>query len=44
MDMALGLIEVLFGKERSLDVAKYAEYEWHQDKNWDPFAKIAGLV
>lgn len=44
MDMALGLIEVLFGKEKSLDVARYAEYEWHQDKTWDPFAKIAGLV
>ena len=44
MDMALGLIEVLFGKEKSLEIAKYTEYEWHQDKNWDPFAKIAGLV
>ncbi|MCZ6673832.1 MAG: DJ-1/PfpI family protein [Verrucomicrobia bacterium] len=44
MDMALGLIEKLFGKEKSLEAANYAEYDWHQDKSWDPFAKKAGLV
>jgi transcriptional regulator GlxA family with amidase domain len=44
MDMALGLIEILFGKGKSLEVARYTEYEWHQDKTWDPFAKREGLV
>ncbi len=44
MDMALGLIEKLFDRETSLAVARAAEYEWHSDKTWDPFAKLAGLV
>ena len=44
MDMALGLIEKLFDRETSLNMARAAEYEWHSDKTWDPFAKLAGLV
>lgn len=44
MDMALGLIEEIFGKDKSLTIAKFAEYEWHQDRNWDPFAKVHGLI
>ena len=44
MDMALAVIEKLFGKEKSLAVAANAEYEWHQDKDWDPFARSEGLV
>ena len=44
MDMALGLIEKIFDKETSLQIARAAEYEWHSDKSWDPFAKLAGLV
>jgi putative intracellular protease/amidase len=43
MDMALGLIARVFGRETSLEVAKRAEYEWHEDRNWDPFAKLYGL-
>jgi putative intracellular protease/amidase len=39
MDMALAIIAKLCGKERSIDVADRAEYEWHQDSSWDPFAK-----
>ncbi len=42
--MALGLIEKLFDHETSLNMARAAEYEWHSDKSWDPFAKLAGLV
>jgi putative intracellular protease/amidase len=44
MDMALGLIAHLFGRETSLTIAQGAEYEWHEDKGWDPFARINGLA
>lgn len=44
MDMALGLIEEIYGEEQSLEIAKYAEYQWHQDRDVDPFAKIHGLI
>jgi putative intracellular protease/amidase len=44
MDMALAVIEKLLGKEKSVAVATNAEYEWHKDKNWDPFAKTEELV
>jgi transcriptional regulator GlxA family with amidase domain len=43
MDMALGLIARVFGRETSLEVAQRAEYEWHEDRDWDPFAKLNGL-
>ena len=44
MDMALGLIERIHGRETSLEVAKAAEYTWHEDRDVDPFARIHGLV
>jgi transcriptional regulator GlxA family with amidase domain len=44
MDMALRLIEMLFGRERADEVARQAEYDWHSDPAWDPFARMAGLV
>ena len=44
MDMALAVIERLLGIEKSLAVAANAEYEWHQDKDWDPFSKANGLI
>jgi transcriptional regulator GlxA family with amidase domain len=44
MDMALGLIAHLFGREASVQAANWAEYEWHEDKDWDPFAKLDGLA
>jgi transcriptional regulator GlxA family with amidase domain len=44
IDMSLGLIERIFDRETSLRIANWAEYEWHDDKNWDPFAKLNGLV
>ena len=43
MDMALGLIEKLFDRATAVGVAQSAEYEWHTDKTWDPFAKLNGL-
>lgn len=44
MDMSLGAIARMHGMQRAKDVAKFCEYEWHQDPGWDPFAKIHGLV
>jgi len=38
MDMTLGLIERLLGREHSIQVAKGAEYIWNEDKTVDPFA------
>jgi transcriptional regulator GlxA family with amidase domain len=40
MDMALAIISKLCGRERSLQIARRAEYEWHEDSSWDPFAAI----
>jgi transcriptional regulator GlxA family with amidase domain len=44
MDMSLGLIGHLFGRETSVTIANWAEYEWHEDKDWDPFAALNGLA
>jgi transcriptional regulator GlxA family with amidase domain len=43
-DMALALIEKLFGKETAIKIANGAEYEWNRDSHHDPFAKLNGLV
>jgi len=43
MDMALAVIARLLGREKSLQIASRAEYEWHEDSSWDPFAVAAGL-
>ncbi len=39
MDMALAVIERLFGSERAETIAVLNEYEWHRDPSWDPFVK-----
>jgi transcriptional regulator GlxA family with amidase domain len=44
IDMSLGLIERIFDRETSQRVANWAEYEWHDDKDWDPFSKLNGLA
>jgi transcriptional regulator GlxA family with amidase domain len=44
MDMALALIEAIHGPEKRIEVARYAEYEWHSDPRKDPFAKLYGLA
>lgn len=44
MDMSLAVIEKIHGKELALKVAGWAEYDWHQNPEWDPFAKLNGLV
>jgi transcriptional regulator GlxA family with amidase domain len=40
MDMTLGLIAHLLGRDVSVKVANYAEYTWHEDKDSDPFAEL----
>jgi transcriptional regulator GlxA family with amidase domain len=44
MDMSLAVIARLFGEEMAEQVAVWAEYDWHRDPDWDPFASIHGLV
>lgn len=44
MDMALTVIARHLGMETAGRVATGAEYEWHRDPGWDPFAKIHVLV
>jgi len=44
IDMSLALIAKLHGEETAEKVAAFAEYEWHRDAGWDPFAEMHGLV
>lgn len=43
-DMALALIQKLFGRDEAIRIANGAEYEWNEDSHHDPFAKLNGLV
>ncbi|MBK8247073.1 MAG: DJ-1/PfpI family protein [Gemmatimonadetes bacterium] len=36
-DMALGLVSKMFGIERARGLARSLEYEWHEDRDADPF-------
>ena len=44
MDMALALIGKMYGTEKAIEIANFAEYDWHQNSEWDPFAEIYGLA
>ena len=44
IDMTLALIAKLAGGETAEQVAIRMEYEWHRDPQWDPFARIHGLI
>jgi transcriptional regulator GlxA family with amidase domain len=44
IDMALALLAQIGGAELARTIARYAEYEWHEDPAWDPFAEVHGLV
>jgi len=44
MDMSLAVISKLYGSQVSENLAVAAEYDWHRDAGWDPFAKVHGLV
>lgn len=39
IDMALAVIESLFGSERAEEIAAYTEYQWHRDADSDPFVQ-----
>lgn len=47
-DMALAVIQRLWGEELALTTAEFAEYTWHRDADNDPFAsqlnKAAGML
>jgi len=44
IDMSLALIARISGQETAEQVALWAEYEWHRDPTWDPFALSYDLV
>jgi transcriptional regulator GlxA family with amidase domain len=44
IDMSLAAISRLAGEQISEALAMAAEYDWHRDPTWDPFAKMHGLV
>jgi putative intracellular protease/amidase len=44
MDMALGAIAKMHDSGVAHHVAQVCEYAWQQDRTYDPFAKIHGLV
>lgn len=44
IDMSLALIARIMGEDAAEQAATWAEYEWHRDADWDPFAEIHGLV
>lgn len=44
MDMTLGAIAAMLDLKTAEQVAFWCEYSWHKDRDWDPFAKLHGLV
>lgn len=44
IDMSLALIARILSEDVASKVARYAEYDWHRDAAWDPFAEQAGLL
>jgi putative intracellular protease/amidase len=37
MDMTLGLIQHIYGRDTSVQISRRAEYTWHEDMTVDPF-------
>ena len=44
MDMTVALIAHLVSDSAAIDAANFAEYEPHRDSEWDPYARLYGLV
>lgn len=40
IDMVLGFIGDLFGKEKALEISNEIEYIWNENSEYDPFAKM----
>ncbi len=44
MDMALGAIARMHGRDVAVQVARVCEYHWQEDSTRDPFAEMHGLI
>ncbi|WP_315120206.1 DJ-1/PfpI family protein [uncultured Clostridium sp.] len=44
MDMTLGFIEYLMGREKAIEISNGIEYKWNEDREWDPFAELYALA
>jgi transcriptional regulator GlxA family with amidase domain len=44
IDMSLAVIAKLVSQQAAEQAANFAEYDWHRDADWDPFAALHGLV
>ncbi len=44
MDMALAVMAHHYDLDKAEKAALFAEYDWHKDAGWDPFARVHGLV
>ena len=44
IDMSLAVIAKLVSQQAAEEAANFAEYSWHRDADWDPFAALHGLV
>lgn len=44
MDMTVALIAHLVSDSAAINAANFAEYDAHRDSEWDPFARLNGLV
>ncbi|WP_413743763.1 DJ-1/PfpI family protein [Synechococcus sp. MIT S9451] len=44
IDMSLAVIAKLVSHQAAEQAASFAEYDWHRDADWDPFAALHGLV
>jgi putative intracellular protease/amidase len=40
IDMSLGFIEDLLGRETAIGIANRIEYVWNKDKGYDPFSRL----
>ena len=40
IDMTLGFIEDLIGKEKALEISQSIEYFWNENSKYDPFSKM----
>lgn len=44
IDMSLAVVARLAGQQTADFLATATEYDWHRDADWDPFARVHGLV
>lgn len=43
IDMSLAVIAKLVSQQAAEQAANFAEYDWHRDADWDPFASVVGV-